>query len=143
MRNRAIVAALVISIVTLILAACGGGKSGSSGNEKVIKSTAAGDMTVTLASDTGEVKSGDNDLILSFADSSGKTVDVGAASLKFHMPGMGSMPEMNDEATLTTTDTPGKYRAKVNVEMAGTWEAVINYQGPKGTGQASMTVNAK
>lgn len=143
MRNKAIVATLVISLAALILAACGGSKFGPSANEKVIKSTTSGGMTITLASDSGEVKSGDNDLIISFADSTGKTVDVGAASLKFHMPGMGTMPEMNDEATLTTTDTPGKYRAKVNVEMAGTWEAVINYQGPKGTGQASMTVNAK
>jgi hypothetical protein len=143
MKNRAIITTLILSIATLVLAACGGGKTGSSGNEKVIKSATAGDMTVTLASDSGELKSGDNNLILSFADSSGKTVDVGAASLKFHMPAMGSMAEMNDEAMLTTTETPGKYRAKVNVEMAGTWEAVINYQGPKGTGQASMTVNAK
>jgi YtkA-like len=143
MRNRAIIAALVISIATLILVACGGSKSGSPDNGKVIKSTTAGGMTITLASDSGELKSGDNDLILSFADSSGKTVDVGAASLKFHMPAMGSMAEMNDEATLTTTDTPGKYRAKVNIEVAGTWEAMVNYQGPKGTGQASTTVNAK
>lgn len=143
MRNRAIITALIISIAALILAACGGAKPGSSGNEKVIKSTTSSGLTITLSSDSGELKSGDNDLILSFADSSGKTVDVGAASLKFHMPAMGSMAEMNDEATLTTTDTPGKYRAKVNIEVAGTWEAMVNYQGPKGTGQASMTVNAR
>ena len=145
MRKKTIIATLVISIAAIIVAACGGRGSGSgpSGNEKIIKSATTGDMTVTLASDTGELKNGENDLILSFADSSGKTVDVGAASLKFHMPAMGAMAEMNDEAKLTTTAAPGKYRAKVNIEMAGTWEAVIDYQGPKGTGQARMTVNAK
>jgi len=80
---------------------------------------------------------------LIFADESGKTVDVGAASLKFHMPAMGLMAEMNDVATLTTTDTPGRYRARVHMDMAGTWEATVNYQGPKGTGQATMNVTAK
>jgi YtkA-like len=145
MRQKTIIVTLAISIAAIIVAACGGrgSDSGPSANEKVIKSTTAGDMTVTLASDTGELKNGENDLVLSFTDSTSKTVDVGAASLKFHMPAMGSMAEMNDEATLTTTNAPGKYRAKVNIEMAGTWEAIINYQGPKGTGQARMTVNAK
>src|SRR5438128_1654675 len=143
MKKGTLLAVVMVSIATLIAAACSGNKSGPSGSTgssgssssaKTIKSTTAGGLTVTLASDTGELKSGENDLLLSFADSSGKTVDVGAASLKFHMPAMGSMVEMNDVATLTTTDTPGKYRAKVNIEVAGTWEAMVNYEGPKGTG---------
>lgn len=142
MKTRTIVT-LLVAIAALITAACGGAKSDSSGSEKVIKSTKSGDLTITLSSTTGQLKSGDNDLTLSFADAAGKTVDVGAASLRFHMPAMGSMAEMNDVATLTTTDTPGKYRAKVNIEVGGTWEAIVNYEGPKGTGQASMTVNAK
>jgi YtkA-like len=137
------IATMLVAIATLIAAACGGANSDSSANEKVIKSTKSGDLTITLSSATGELKSGDNDLILSFAEATGKTVDVGAASLRFHMPPMGAMAEMHDAATLTTTDTPGKYRAKVNVEVHGTWEAIVNYEGPKGTGQASMTVNAR
>ena len=142
MRKKTIFTAFVIAIATLIAAACGG-RAGSSNSEKVIKSTSAGNLTVTLANGTGELKSGDNDLVITFADASGKTVEVGAASLNFHMPAMGSMAEMSDQATLTTTDTPGKYRAKVTLEVGGTWEAQIKYQGPQGTGQASMTVNAK
>jgi hypothetical protein len=141
--NARTIATLLVAIAALITAACGGAKSDSSANEKAIKSTKSGDLTITLSSATGELKSGDNDLILSFADATGKTVDVGAASLRFHMPPMGAMAEMNDAATLTTTDTPGMYRAKVNIEVHGTWEALVNYEGPKGTGQAGMTVNAK
>jgi len=131
--------ALVAGVITV---ACDRG-SKSSASDKTIKSANTAGLTITLASDTGEVKSGDNDLILSFADESGKTVDVGAASLKFHMPAMGLMAEMNDVATLTTTDIPGRYRARVHVEMPGTFEAQVNYQGPKGTGQVSMNVTAK
>ena len=100
-------------------------------------------MTITLANQTGEIKEGDNDLLLSFSDTSGKTVDVGAASLKFHMPAMGAMAEMSDVAALSTTDTPGKYRAKVNIEVRGTWEAIVVFEGPAGNGNGSMTVNVK
>ena len=139
MEQRTTVA--IIFIASLIISACGSG--GSPANDKTIKSATSSGLTISLASDTGGIKSGDNDLILLFADESGKPVDVGAASLKFHMPAMGSMAEMTDAATLTTTDTPGRYRARVNIEVAGTWEAMVSYQGAKGTGQATMTVNAR
>ena len=131
-----------IALVAITLAACGGG-AGTSRSEKAIKSTQSNNLTITLASADGQLKTGENDLLLSFTDTSGKPVDVGAVSLKFHMPAMGSMAEMNDTASLTTTNTPGKYRAKVEFEVDGTWEAMISYQGPQGTGQASMTVQAK
>ena len=100
-------------------------------------------MTITLSNATGELKNGENELMVTFTDASGKPVDVGASSLNFHMAAMGSMAEMNDRATLTTTEMPGKYRAHVNIEMAGTWEAQVKYQGAHGTGQVSMSVQAK
>ncbi|HKF55724.1 MAG TPA: FixH family protein [Blastocatellia bacterium] len=140
--NRKLAVALILALVAAaITVACDGGKAATSG--KTIKSANSNGLTITLASDTGEIKSGNNDLYLIFADEAGKAVDVGAASLKFHMPAMGLMAEMNDVATLTTTDTPGRYRARVHMDMAGTWEAMVNYQGAKGTGQAMMSVNAK
>jgi hypothetical protein len=138
--NRNVTITVAVSIFGLILAACG--RSGSSG-EKTIKSTKSGDTTITISSASGEIKEGENELTLSFADASGKAVDVRAASLKFHMPAMGSMAEMNDVATLTTTDTPGKFHARVDVEVAGSWEAMISFQGPRGTEQVTMSVNVK
>ncbi|MBI1763654.1 MAG: FixH family protein [Acidobacteria bacterium] len=131
---------LLFLSVLAFAAAC---RTGSPTGEQTIKSTKVGELTVTLANSTGQVTHGENDLTLSFTDASGKLVDVGAASLSFHMAGMGSMAEMNDRATLTTTDTPGKYRAHIKVEMGGTWEAQIAYQGPQGTGKASMNVQTK
>lgn len=136
-----IVVALVFLAAVLFAAACHG--ASSSGSDKVIKSAKSSEMTVTLSSATGELKSGENELMVSFSDASGKPVDVGAASLNFHMAGMGTMAEMNDKGTLTTTETPGKYHAQVNVEMAGTWEAQVKYQGQHGTGQVSISVQAK
>ncbi len=127
--------------IALLAAACK--TDPSSAGDKIIKSTKSGDMTVAIASATGDLKVGDNDLMLSFTDASGNLVDVGAASLTFHMPAMGAMAEMNDKAELTTSDTPGKYRAQVKIEMTGTWEARIAYQGSRGQGQATMNVQAK
>jgi hypothetical protein len=141
MKTKTVVVALIFFTALSFIAACR--DTGSSGGDKVIKSTKSGDMTITLSSATGELKSGENVLMVTFADASGKPVDVGAASLNIHMAAMGSMAEMNDRATLTTTDTPGKYRAQVNVEMAGTWEAQVKYQGAHGAGQVSLSVQAK
>jgi hypothetical protein len=142
MLTRTFIALIAISISVLGLSACGG-RSGSTGGEKSIKSTRSGDTTITLSSASGEVKEGENELTLSFTDASGTPLDVPAASLKFHMPAMGSMAEMNNVATLTTTDTKGKFHARVDIEVAGTWEAMISFQGPRGTEQATMNVNAK
>ncbi|MEW6129321.1 MAG: FixH family protein [Acidobacteriota bacterium] len=131
---------LILLAMTFLVAACGNAKRGET---KVIKSTRSNNLTVTLSSASGELKSGDNDLRLSFTDEAGKLVEINAASLNFHMPAMGAMAEMNDEANLTTSATPGEYRAQVNIEVAGTWEAIIIYESPQGKGRATMTVNAK
>jgi hypothetical protein len=126
-------------LLSLFVAACQPGDS----SEKVIKSVKEGDLDISLAAGSGALQTGENDLLLTFADGTGKTVDVGAASLAFHMPAMGTMAEMNNQATLTTTDTPGKYRARVSLEMGGTWEARIAYDGPAGKGKATMSVQSK
>jgi YtkA-like protein len=140
MKAKLIGAVAILSIAALFVAACRGANSSG---EKVIKSVKSGELTITLSNSTGELKNGENDLMITFFDAAGKPVDVGAASLNFHMAAMGSMAEMNDRATLTTTETPGKYRAQVNIEMAGSWEAQVKYQGRHGTGREAMTVQAK
>lgn len=141
MSERRLILVLVVLVSALIVAACSGG--GAPGAEKAIKSAKSGDLTVTLSNSAGQLKNGENDLFISFTDASGKAIDVGAVSLNFQMAAMGTMPEMNNKATLTTTEVPGKYRASVEIEMIGTWEAIINYEGSRGSGQARMTVNVK
>ncbi len=140
MKPKFFIASILMFALTLF-AACS--KSPSPNQEKAIKSAKAGELTATLSSATGGLKKWDNELMLTFTDATGQPVDVGAASLNIHMAAMGTMAEMNNKAALTTTETPGKYRAQVNIEMGGTWEAQIKYQGAHGSGQASMTVQAK
>lgn len=136
---------LTISFISLVVfaVACGGSSS-SGGAGKAIKSGSAGNnMTVTLSSADGVLRDGQNDITLSFTDASGKPVDVGAASLNFHMPAMGTMPVMNDAATLTTTATPGIYNGKVKLQMAGEWQAQITYEGAAGNGKVNLPVMAQ
>ena len=135
--------AIAISIIGLmILAIACGSRTTDTG--KVIKSAPAqNNLTVALATADGVLKHGNTEFTLTFSDSSGKPVDVGAVALTFHMPQMGSMAAMNGAATFTTTETSGVYRGKANIEMAGEWQAQITYDGPKGRGQASFPVTAQ
>ena len=134
--------AFSLLVVFTLVAACGS-KTASVDTGKVIKSSPIGNLTVTLSSGSGQIKHGGDEFFITFKDSSGKPVDVGAAALTFHMPQMGSMAQMNDHATLTTTDTPGIYRAKAEIEVAGEWQAQISFEGPAGKGQTSFSVTAE
>ncbi|MGI9167189.1 MAG: FixH family protein [Pyrinomonadaceae bacterium] len=135
--------AIALSFIGLVIltVACG---SKTTETGKVIKSASAGNnLTVSLATSDGVLKHGDTEFTLTFTDTSGKPVDVGSVAQTFHMAQMGTMPAMNDGATFTTTDTPGVYRGKANIEMAGEWKVQITYDGPKGRGQASFPVTAQ
>lgn len=145
---RTILAASLLSALLLLAAACGSGSgpatTGGVSTGKVIKSAPVGNnLTVELANEDGVLKHGDEEFYLTFKDASGKPVDVGAVALNFYMPGMGTMPVMNDPTTFTTTATPGVYHGKAKIEMAGEWQAQLSYEGPKGTGKTSFPVTVQ
>jgi len=140
----------VATIGTILLGACSSGSKPTAEHPipgKVIKSGPIGNnMMVTLSSDTGTLKSGEQEIYVAFTDATGKTVDVGtvtAAALNLHMPAMGSMAPMNNAASFTTTSVPGVYEGKVKIEMPGEWRAQISYEGDKGSGKTSIPVTAK
>lgn len=138
---KKLVFVLSVIVLAVFIAACGP-KTTDGGN--VIKTAPAGNnLTVALATSDGVLKHGNSEFMLTFSDSSGNPVDVGAVALTFHMPQMGTMAEMNDMATFTTTETPGVYRGKANIEVAGEWQVRITYDGPKGRGQATFPVTAQ
>jgi ABC-type Fe3+-hydroxamate transport system substrate-binding protein len=144
---------LFISSILLIgmavfLAACGSSGSNAtapnSGTGKTIATGPAGNnMTATISNADGSMKKGQQEFTLTFTDTSGKAVDVGNAAFTLHMAAMGSMAAMNDSATLTTTGTPGVYKGKIDVDMAGEWQAQITYEGPAGKGSFTLPVIAK
>jgi hypothetical protein len=50
---------------------------------------------------------------------------------------------MNDQATLSTTATPGVYDAKAHIEVAGEWQVKVAYDGAAGKGQTSFHITAQ
>ena len=141
MKQTSIVIALG-TILVLTFLACGTKSNQAVSTGKTIKSVPVGSLTATLSNESGAVNHGDQEVMLSFTDAAGKPVDVGAVSLNFHMPQMGSMAAMTDSVTFTTTHTPGVYRGKVNIEVPGEWQGQIAYEGPAGNGKATFSVNA-
>jgi Cu(I)/Ag(I) efflux system membrane protein CusA/SilA len=99
------------------------------------------DLTITFSSADGQLKNGDNDVLIEFRDSAGQPVNVGNIKfeLNMNMPGM----QMNEGATIQSAGSPGRYRAKIKVGMAGDWTGKISYDGPRGHGQSTITLSAK
>jgi len=128
--------------VSLFSFACGSGSAPAAGG-KTVKTATVNNLTVTLATGDGVIRDGNNNFTLTFTDASGKPVDVGAASVNFYMPAMGSMAAMNDAATLTTSDTPGVYKGKANLQMGGEWQAQIAWEGAAGKGKTSFPITAQ
>jgi len=141
-KTKIIGLAILISLVALTVG-CGGGAGTATetGMKKIMDQKVNDQLTVTLSNAEGKLKNGEQDLMLAFTDGSGKPVEIKAASLNFNMPAMGSMAEMNDPATLSTTGTPGQFKGKVKIEMAGDWIAQISYEG-KESGKTTMKMTA-
>src|SRR4030095_895266 len=138
--KKLVIGSILIAVAAFAFA-CSSGSPPTPG--KVIKSSPAGNnLTVSLATSDGVLKHGDTEFTLSFNDAAGKTVDVGAVALVFHIPQMGTMQAMNYSATFTPTETPGVYRGKANIQMAGEWQARITYEGPAGRGDTGFPVTA-
>ena len=131
------------AIAALVIVAACTKSTNNAATGKPIASAAINNLTATLSNSTGQLKQGDQEVMLTFTDASGKPVDVGAVSLNFHMPAMGGMAAMNDAATFTTTNTPGVYRGKVNIGMAGEWQAQLAYEGSAGKGKTTLSVTAR
>ena len=142
---KKIIIVSILSAVSIFIVACGDSNSGNPvATGKVIMSAPVGNnLTVTLSTADGMLRKGQQEIFLTFTDASGKPVDVGAVSINNNMPAMGTMPVMNNAATLTTTATPGVYKGKIDVEMAGEWQSQIAYEGPAGKGKTSFSVTAQ
>ncbi len=145
MKKPLIAIPFLLAVVVLIAAACGSKTGSDAGMQtgKVIKAVPVGNLTATLSNESGALKHGNQELMLSFTDAAGKPVDVGAVSLSFHMPQMGSMAAMNDAVTFTTTNTPGVYRGKVDIEFGGEWQGQLAYEGPAGKGKTTFSVTGQ
>jgi hypothetical protein len=105
----------ILIIASLLLSACGG-----TGELKTVQTQQAGELMVILLSESGSIKNGANDFVLEFRKGD-QLVDVGSVDVApvMEMPGMGPMM---GTASVTPTDTPGRYRVSGGLTMAGLWK---------------------
>jgi nitrogen fixation protein FixH len=129
--------------LAVLLGACSSSQQGGSSGKVITSAPAGNGLAVSVATSDGVLKHGNSEFTVTFSDASGKPVDVGAVALTFHMPQMGTMAEMNEQATFTTTATPGVYNGKAQIEVAGEWQTRITYEGPAGRGQATFPITAQ
>jgi Cu(I)/Ag(I) efflux system membrane protein CusA/SilA len=99
------------------------------------------DLTVSLVNRDSELRKGDNEVMIEFRDDSNRLVDVGNVKfdLDMSMPGM----HMHSGATVRRTNTPGRYRGEIKVDMAGDWGATISYDGPRGKGETNFPLSVR
>lgn len=120
--------------VGLLFAACRG-----KGELKTVQTQKAGDVTVTVLSESGSIKNGANEFVLEFRKTDGNQLtDVGTVDVAPVME-MAGMAPMMGTASVTPTDTPGRYRVTGGLTMAGLWKFNVKY----GNGQnVRINVNA-
>lgn len=121
----------------LALAGCAGGEA------QPVASVQSAGHTIEIATATGKLQNGPNDLTVSFRDASGQPVEVQSPVVRFHMPAEGAMAAMNAQAPLNATDKPGVYAGQVNLEMKGGWQTTVAYQDKAGPQQATLTMTAQ
>jgi copper/silver efflux system protein len=100
----------------------------------------ANGLTINFYHSGGELRLADNDVAIEFLDAgSGAPVDVGTVKfvLDMNMPGM----VMHSGGTIIPAGGIGRYQAKIKPDMAGDWTAKLDYDGPRGQGSVSFTVN--
>ena len=104
-------------------------------------SQAVNDLTVNFIHPLGQVRRGNNEFLIEFQDAQGQLVDVGNVKfdMDMNMPGM----QMHSGGTIERTNTPGRYRAKIKIDMFGDWNAKISFDGPQGQGQQTFPVTVK
>src|SRR5207248_7187424 len=88
------------------------------------------DLTVNFVAREGAFRQGDNEVLIEFRDGNGQLVDVGNVKfdMDMNMPGM----QMHSGGTIERTNTPGRYRAKIKIDMSGDWNTKISFDGTHG-----------
>jgi Cu(I)/Ag(I) efflux system membrane fusion protein len=125
----------VLGLLTLALAACGGGES------TVVRTA---DLEIRAALDPHAPRVGDNSLLIELRDEAGDAVEGAALDVKVHMQAMGAMAAMGGPAHVAELGA-GRYRAHFVLDMGGTWLVEVQAQsgaGPFARAEGSLTVGA-
>ncbi len=107
-----------------------------------LASRTANGLTVDFYHPEGDLRVAATELLIAFRDAgTGAPVDVGTVkfALDMNMPGM----VMHSGSTIVPGGGIGRYRAKVTPAMGGDWTAQLQYDGPRGSGEISFSINVR
>lgn len=94
----------------------------------------AGDLQVSVTTDPGTPRVGDNTLVIELWRADGERVSDIAVDAFAEMPAMGAMPAMRASADLKRT-APGRFEGEVNLSMRGEWPLTVDITDPQGGDQ--------
>lgn len=149
MRVTTRIAVMMVGVAGLLAtASCSQGSSPSSGagaTPAATQSIAAGQVTVTFATEPDPPKAGDNSVVVTVKQPDGTPVTDGSVTAVFSMPAMPSMnmPAMRSEAMLAHQGG-GTYRGTGQLSMSGTWNVTVSVsRSGQELGSARLSVVAK
>lgn len=121
---KAILKLATFTAVALIFQAC------KTENLKTVTTTTSENYRITILSNEGSIKQGKGRFYVEFQNAgNNQPVDVGNVKVQANMP-MPGMPMVND-AEVTRTGEPGRYTAKYDISMAGTWTLNVRFADNK------------
>lgn len=130
---------LVLATLLLNAFGCGGGTDGSDLIE--LQRVRADRLDVVLLASDGTLNR-DKDVVTIEFRRGDQLVDVGTVKGVATMP-MAGMPPMMGSVFVERADQPGRYTAETDLNMAGGWQLKLEWDGPAGTGSASLSTTAE
>ncbi|MGH9673302.1 MAG: FixH family protein [Bryobacteraceae bacterium] len=128
----------VAVLAALLPGAC---HSGGGSEMKEVASQNAGDLSVALLSESGDLKQGQNRFRIAFTRGS-QPVDVGTVTVSSSMA-MPGMAPMVAPIELKSSGETGKYDLTGEFAMSGAWQFEVRWNGPAGQGSTSFNTNVR
>lgn len=137
-----VAAAVALFLLRGVLVAWFTGGSMGGGEPGVAARATAGGFTIEAAFADDPPRQDGNSVRLHIRDGAGEPVN-GDVSVEYVMPAMGSMAEMRGKADVVRK-ADGRYEARFDLPMAGSWTLVVAVAAPSGSTEArySFTVGA-
>jgi len=101
----------------------------------------AGEYTVAVSIDKNPPVTGNNNMEIAIRDGAGKVVTDAKVVVEYSMPPMPGMPAMNYKTDAALKGD--KYKAIMNLSMAGPWNVTVRVTRADKTQSARFTVDAK
>ena len=128
---------LCVTVLTSI-AVTGCGRKENAIQLTELQRVKSGDLDVVLLTPDEGLTHGKDSFVLEFrSQAGGQLRDVGMVKANATMP-MAGMPPMFGSLELKPSDTPGRYLVDTDLGMSGTWQINLEWQGPAGSGTATL-----